>query len=93
MAFEIFRPVSSPGWPLFDVRQDYRTSGSGSCEVSIEMVHVDEDTVDNPRHRRPLAGLLAHFASACVGHNAAMQRSVVMDVEAVPIQVFHRELP
>ena len=62
MAFEIFRPVSSPGWPLFDVRQDYRTSGFGSCEVSIEVVHVDEDTVDNPRHRRPLAGLLAHFA-------------------------------
>src|SRR5262249_10358619 len=26
-------------------------------------------------------------------HNAAMQRSVVMDVEAVSIQVFKRELP
>ena len=29
----------------------------------------------------------------CTWQNAAMKRSVVMDVEAVPIQVFQRELP
>ena len=43
--------------------------------------------------RRARNDLSRSAATACVWHNAAMQRSVVMDVEAVPIQVFHRELP
>ena len=57
MAFEILRPVSSPRWSVFDLREDHRTCRRCSIEVSIEVVHVDEHAIDNPGHCRPLACL------------------------------------
>src|SRR6185503_3025705 len=62
MAFEIFRPVSSPGRPLFDHRENRRTGGFCLLEMSIEIVHVDEHAIDNPGHRGPLACLFANLA-------------------------------
>src|SRR5687768_5195286 len=55
MAFEIFRPVPSPGRPLFDHRQNRCTCGFRPFKMSLKIVHVDEHAIDDPGHRGPLA--------------------------------------
>ena len=71
MAFEIFRPISSPRRALFDLREDCCTCCFCSCEVSIEIVHVDKHAVDNPGHPGPLACLFTDlpmvFRTAVIG--------------------------
>ena len=63
MAFEIC-PISSARRPLFDVREDRRACCLRSCEVSIEVLHVDEHPVDNPWTPSLFACLLAGLPMA-----------------------------
>src|SRR5688572_28723301 len=64
MPFEIFRPISPARRPLLNIRKDRRTCCFCSFEVSIEVVYVNEHTVDDPWHRRPDARLLANLPMA-----------------------------
>jgi hypothetical protein len=64
VAFKIFCSISPAGRSLFDVRQDPRTGCFRACEMSIEVVHIDEHTIDNPWKRRPPARLLADLPMA-----------------------------
>src|SRR6185295_15075004 len=64
MAFEIFRSISSARRPLFDLGEDRRPSRLGTRKVALEVIHVHEHTIDDPRHRRPPASLFAHLPMA-----------------------------
>ena len=48
-----------PGRPLFDVGENRRTGSFRARKVSIDIVDEDEHAIDDPRHRRPFARLLA----------------------------------
>src|SRR5262245_4492488 len=64
MAFEIFRPISSPWGTLLDLGEDQCACRSRSCEVSIKIIHNYEHAVDNPGHTGPLARLFADLSVA-----------------------------
>src|SRR4029453_7072158 len=56
---EILGAVARARRARFDAGQDRGAGGLRPREVALEVVHVHEDAIDDPGHRRPLAGLLA----------------------------------
>src|SRR2546428_487939 len=56
VAADVFGPVQPPVRLVLEIRKEGRTRALGASEVLIDVVHVDEQPVDHPRDRGPLAG-------------------------------------
>ena len=56
MPFHLFGTVQPPVRLVLEIGKQGRTRAFGATEVSIDIVHVDEQPVDDPRDGGPLAG-------------------------------------
>src|SRR2546427_7825148 len=55
MSFEVFGPVQPPDRVVLEIGKHGRALALRASEVTIDIVHVDKQPVDNPWDRRPLA--------------------------------------
>src|SRR2546425_3189686 len=55
MSFDVFGPVQAPDRVVLEIGKHGRALALRASEVTIDIVHVDEQPVDDPRDRRPLA--------------------------------------
>src|SRR5437879_9598549 len=55
MSFDVFGPVQAPDRVVLEIGKHGRALALRASEVTIDIVHVDKQPVDNPWDRRPFA--------------------------------------
>src|SRR5947209_19856821 len=55
MSFDVFGPVQAPDRVVLEIGKHGRALALRASEVTIDIVHVDEQPVDDPWDRRPFA--------------------------------------
>ncbi len=53
MSFQILNSISSRWWPILRFRQDNRSRGLGPNIVLVDVVNIDENTINDPWQSGP----------------------------------------